>query len=359
MSFPLPPAEKKREEDYEVGQLLGRGTFVSVYSAVEIKTGNRYAVKVVDRYRAGKLHKTNDLYMEKHCLRRTNHPNIVKMAAWFSDTSNVWVVMEECLGGELWDVVKTVGCPRNVAHHYLGQLVNGCEYLRQARIVHRDIKGENIMLSVAGVLKMIDFGTAKDLENPHIKGSGNQSRRKVFEDYVGTPQFMPMEVIENKCTDFRSDVWSMGATMFQVLAGLPPFHQASEYLIFLRVTDHDLVFPPGIDDDATDLIKKILVKDADSRLGAKDLSEIREHPYFAGVEFEGLHLRPKPQMSLTDLCLRKVGRSLKTFGDELEQWEGIEKLTPVEGRAYAREQLKRMRAVHKWQEDVMPPEEQW
>lgn len=354
MSFPRPPPEKKREEDYEVLDLLGRGTYVSVFSAVETKTQKRYALKVVDRYRCGKLKKTNDLYMERHILQRTNHPNLIKMFAWFSDTLNVWVVFEECLGGELWEVVKTVGLPRNLSHHYVAQLLNGCEYLRQARIVHRDIKAENIMLNALGVLKMIDFGTAKDLENPHIKGSGNASRHKVFEDYVGTPQFMPQEVIENKCTDFRTDTWSLGCTIFQVLVGCPPFHHRSEYLVFTRIMEMDLKFPPGIETHAEDLIKRMVTKDPDARLGAADLQEVRSHPYFEGVTFEGAHKRPQPVRSLVDLCLTTVGRDMKQFGDKLSSWDGMAKLTPE-----VRGQVERMVVSQKWQDDCLPPEEQW
>merc|ERR1712060_54204 len=163
----------------------------------------------------------------------------------------------------------------------LAQILNGCVYLRQACIVHRDLKGENILLTDTQVVKIIDFGTAKDLENPHIKGSGNASRQKVFEDYVGTPQFMPQEVIENKCTDFRSDTWSLGCTIYQTLVGCPPFHAASEYLIFTKIMDLDFKIPPGIHPQAKDLITRMIVKDADSRLGAKDIEEVKSHSYLS------------------------------------------------------------------------------
>mmetsp|Transcript_29687 Transcript_29687/g.75576 ORF Transcript_29687/g.75576 Transcript_29687/m.75576 type:complete len:358 (+) Transcript_29687:70-1143(+) len=353
MSFPLPPLTKHRDGDFEIGSLLGRGTYTSVYSAVEVATGKSFAVKVIDRYRCDRLKKTKDLYMEKHCLLRTNHPNIIKMLAWFSDTANVFVVMEECTGGELWDIVKTVGCPMNQARHCMAQVLNGCEYLRQARIVHRDIKAENIMLTDVGVVKIIDFGTAKDLENPHIKGSGNQSRQKVFEDYVGTPQFMPKEVIKNQCTDFRSDTWSLGCTIFQVLSGCPPFHGASEYLIFMRVLEaspEGLVFPPGFPSVGRDLVEKMVVEDPDARLGAKDLEEVRQHPFFEGVTFEKAHMRPRPVMSLVDICLQKVGRRIKEFQKPLEAWEGRTKLSQeLQGM------LERMKVAQKWQDDVLPP----
>merc|ERR1719387_3520352 len=167
--------------------------------------------------------------------------------------------MEDCVGGELWDYVKGWGCYTPLAIHYLLQLINAVDYLRRAGIVHRDIKGENILVARRGVVKLIDFGTAKDLENPHIKGSGNKARQKTFEDYVGTPQFMPPEVIENKFTDFRSDTWSLGCTIYQIFCGVPPFHAASEYLIYTKIMDAELCFPPGVHPDVIDLVKRMTI----------------------------------------------------------------------------------------------------
>ena len=350
MSFPLPPLARHRDTDFEIGVLLGRGTFTSVYSAVEKATGQRCAMKVVDRYRCERLKKTADLYMERHCLQRTNHCNIVKMLGWFSDNTSVFVMMEECLGGELWELIKTVGCPVPRARFYLAQVINALTYLRQARIVHRDLKAENIMVTEVGVVKLIDFGTAKDLENPHIKGSGNASRHKVFEDYVGTPQFMPKEMIENKCSDQRSDIWSLGCTTFQVLSGCPPFHDRSEYLIFQRVLALDLQFPPGVDANAKDLIGRMVVEDPDARLGAADIEEVKSHAFFQEIDFPTIHRKAVPIHSLADLCLQKIGNNMGRFFDSLPSWAGNADLAET-----LKEQLERMRLAHKWQEDVLPP----
>jgi len=332
--------------------MLGRGNFVTVYSAVEIPTGRRVALKVVDRYRATKLKKANDLFMEKHCLLRLNHPNIIKMFAHFTDTLNVWVVLEECLGGEVWDQVKTVGCTDATARHWIAQLLNAIQYLRQTRIVHRDLKCENLMLYDGGVVKLIDFGTSKDLENPQIKGSGNAARHKVFEDYVGTPQFMPEEVLQNKFTDFRSDTWSLGCTFYQMLVGCPPFHAGSEYLVFCKIQEGKLELPTGLNPDAKDLISRMCVKDADARLGGHDLEQIRSHPYLKGVVYEKAHERPAPVPSLIDLCLKAFGHRIKVLDPLLDAWprkdELDSRLTDV---------LERMRFAQKTQNDAMPPED--
>lgn len=353
MSFPLPPLPKRSEKDYEIGELLGRGNFTSVYQAEDKVDDRQVALKIVDRYRCQRLKKTNDLYMEKHCLLRLNHPNVVKMLAHFTDTLCVWVVMEECAGGELWDLVKTSGCPDNVAKHYIAQLVNAMQYLRDARVVHRDLKCENIMLTDKSVVKLIDFGTAKDLDNPQIKASNNQARQKVFEDYVGTPQFMPPEVIENKFTDQRSDTWSLGCTFYQMLVGVPPFHGASEYLIFLKIMDLDIRMPPGLDPLAKDLISRMVVKDADERIGAHDLEDIRRHAYLKNITFEDIHERPAPIVSLANLCLRKIGKQMKELQESLTATEAKLKKT-LQPQIF--DALERMKFAHKIQEDATPPE---
>merc|ERR1719230_232485 len=203
-------------------------------------------------------------------------------------------------------------------------------YLRQARIVHRDIKAENVLLTDKSVVKLIDFGTAKDLENPHIKGAGNANSRRTFHDYVGTPQFMPPEVIENKFTDFRSDTWSLGCFFFQVVAGIPPFHGLSEYASFQRVMALDLQFPPGMPERPRDMISRILVKEADERLGALDIEELKAHPFWEGGQcFKAAHLRPRPVLSLAEYCLRRIGKSWKELGTKLHSWPRVEELSPT------------------------------
>jgi len=277
----------------------------------------------------------------------------VKLLGFFTDTATVFMILEECSGGELWDAVKTVGLPNNLAKHYLPQVINAMEYLRQANIVHRDLKAENVMLTGTGVIKLIDFGTGKDLENPHIKGAGNCARNKKFENYVGTPQFMPAEIIENRFSDFRSDTWAFGCFVFQCLVGAPPFHAASEYLVFLRIMDMDLKFPPGIDPLAKDLIQKIVVKDPDARLGAQGVDAWRQHPYFKDAVHSDTHRRPPPLISLVDSCLRKAGQRIKSVKKAMaaRRAELEEKLRPE-----ILTQLDRMVMVQKWLDDSMPQE---
>ena len=167
---------------------------------------------------------------------------------------------------------------------------------------------------------------------------------------VGTPQFMPREVIENKCTDQRSDIWSLGCTIFQVLSGCPPFHERSDYLIFQRVLAMDLQFPPGIDPDARALVIAMVVEDADGRLGAESIEEVKGHVFFEGCSFEGIHERPVPVVSLADMCLKRIGHDMKHFEQVLPTWSGASCLA-----APLRERLERIQLAHQWREEVLPP----
>eukprot|EP00747_Dinoflagellata_sp_TGD_P028950 gnl/TRDRNA2_/TRDRNA2_133587_c0_seq1.p1 gnl/TRDRNA2_/TRDRNA2_133587_c0~~gnl/TRDRNA2_/TRDRNA2_133587_c0_seq1.p1 ORF type:complete len:219 (-),score=49.02 gnl/TRDRNA2_/TRDRNA2_133587_c0_seq1:49-705(-) len=215
------------------------------------------------------------------------------------------------------------------------------------------------MLSTGAVCKLIDFGTAKDLENPHIKGSGNRSRSKVFEDYVGTPQFMPPEVIENKFTDQRSDTWSFGGLIYQVLVGCPPYHGGSEYLIYTQILEHELKIPPGLTDHARDLITRMMVKDPDQRLGANDINELKAHAWWSDLKFEGLHKQPPPVNSLVDVCLFKIGKCVKEFQAQKRLEESDLKSRALGGMGLRPEilgRIEKIKLAHQWQEDCLPPD---
>jgi len=192
MTYPLEPKRRLHATDFAFGKVIGTGCLSMVSVGVHKDTGKSFAVKVLDRSSLRSQKKEADVVVEEHCLRRLNHPGIVKLFGTFRDEGSHYFVLEHCPGGELWDVVKDVGCEDRRARQWLSQVIEAVSYLRDARVVHRDIKAENVMLGACGTCKLIDFGTAKDLHNPQVKGSGTPGapNKPPMEDHVGTVNFM-------------------------------------------------------------------------------------------------------------------------------------------------------------------------
>lgn len=321
MSFPLPPKTRLRKTDFDIQKdIIGHGGLAVVRVAVEKSTGRQVALKEFDRAQLRSAKKEDDVTMEEHCLRRANHPGIIKVYASFRDEECHYFALELCPGGELWNIVKGVGCPETLATHYLAQVFDAISYLRDAQIVHRDIKAENVLISSSGTCKLIDFGCAKDLANPHIKGAGTYGWKKTMEDYVGTPNFMAPEVVNNKASNFKSDTWSLGCLIFQVLVGVPPFYGGSICRVYRKILKQRLWLPQeGLSAQARDLMLRMVVKDPDKRLGGSDIGEIERHQFFNGKSFKNAHRRPIPVLSLGQLCTSYIGRRWSIFKERVLQ----------------------------------------
>lgn len=327
MTYPLPTKLSRRVDDFFVKDLLGEGSLSTVHLAVDRITKRRLALKIFDRSALRSNKKDADVTMEEHCLRRLNHPGVAKLFASFRDGHAAYLVVELCPGGELWAIVKDVGCSDRCARHYFAQIIEAVSYLRDAQIVHRDIKAENVMIGEEGNAKLIDFGSAKDLANPNVKGAGTVSFKKVQWDNVGTPNFMAPEVIRNKFSDFRSDIWSLGCTIFQVITGMPPFGGGDICRVYKLALAARLSYPSSINADARNLISRMVVRDPNDRLGGADIRELRAHQYFAsfparklGSRFEGAHCRAAPVLSLEESCLRAIGRRWAQVGQSMPAW---------------------------------------
>ena len=145
--------------------------------------------------------------------------------------------MEFCEKGEVWEQAKHFGViGESLYKYFVCHTLKAVAVLHdEYEIVHRDLKPENILLNTGYQIKLIDFGTAKDLSRPDIKGSGNSLKGRVpFEHYVGTPNYMAPECIHNKASEKISDVYSLSGVLYFFKVGSPPFAGGSEYLIFQK-----------------------------------------------------------------------------------------------------------------------------
>lgn len=144
-----------------------------------------------------------------------------------------------------------------LARFYLADVVNAVGYLHSHGFLHRDLKPENMVVDAKdGHLKLVDFGTAKNLTDPTLNGP----------NFVGTPEYMPPEVIANQEATSSSDLWAIGCILFQLLTGETPFSGGSAYLTFLNVQQGRVEVPAFVSDAARDLIMRLLVQDPTARL---------------------------------------------------------------------------------------------
>lgn len=191
---PKPPSGQCSIEDFHELEFIGRGNFSEIFRARHRADGKLWAIKQIDKSKLKRLEKEADVLMEKHCLQKLKGwPSAVQIERTFQDEISLYIQMECPEGGELWGRCRTFGLLSDaLVRHFFCQVLRAVEQLHSTfDIVHRDIKPENVLLTSDNRVKLIDFGTAKDLSRPDLKGSGNGTRRrKVFEHYVGTPNYM-------------------------------------------------------------------------------------------------------------------------------------------------------------------------
>jgi len=283
------PEVPSKAENYKKLEKVGDGNFSEIWLVEKNDTKEKFALKIISQQRLRQLHKENDVVMEIHCLNRlADSEYIIKLHEKFKDEISLFIVMEYVPAGELWDRLRSFGLvAESLIKYFYAHLLKAVEFIHSKGIVHRDLKPENIMIDTNNKIKLIDFGTARDLENLEIKGAGNSARgKRVFDHFVGTPQYMAPECVRNKDSNKKSDVWSLGCILYQFIAGFSPFLGGSEYLVFTKSLEKPPVFNKNLfSDQVIELITLMLEKDHTKRIG---LEEVMKHPYFADVDFENI-----------------------------------------------------------------------
>ncbi|KAL8727390.1 MAG: hypothetical protein Q9166_006062 [cf. Caloplaca sp. 2 TL-2023] len=257
-------------KDYQLGDCLGKGAFGSVFRALNMGTGETVAVKQV---------KLADL--PKSELRVITHPNIVKYHGFVKSAESLNIILEYCENGSLYSISKNFGkFPENLVGLYMSQVLHGLLYLHEQGVIHRDIKGANILNNKQGLVKLADFGVATRTTTLHESS------------VVGTPYWMAPEVIELSGATTASDIWSLGCTVIELLDGKPPYHKLQPmHALFRIVNDDHPPLPEGASPVVRDFLMQCFQKDPNLRVSARKLLK---HPWIVNARRSDSVVPKKP-----------------------------------------------------------------
>nr|GMC58967.1 3-phosphoinositide-dependent protein kinase 2-like isoform X1 [Ipomoea batatas]GMD86227.1 3-phosphoinositide-dependent protein kinase 2-like isoform X1 [Ipomoea batatas] len=295
------PQEKFTIQDFELGKIYGVGSYSKVVRAMKKDTGNVYALKIMDKKFITKENKAAYVKLERIVLDQLDHPGIVRLYFTFQDACSLYMALESCEGGELFDQITRKGrLSEDEARFYAAEAVEALEYIHTMGLIHRDLKPENLLLSADGHIKIADFGSVKPMQDSRITVLPNVASDDKACTFVGTAAYVPPEVLNSSPATFGNDLWALGCTVYQMLAGTSPFKDSSEWLIFQRIVARDLRFPDYFSNDARDLVDRLLDMDPRRRPGAgpDGYSALKSHRFFEGIDWKNLRSRTPPKLAM-------------------------------------------------------------
>lgn len=257
-------------ERYEVGRLLGQGTFAKVYYARNIKTGQSVAIKVIDKEKVVRVGLMNQIKREISVMKLVRHPNIVHLYEVMATKTKIYFIMEYCKGGELFNKVAKGRLKEDAARKYFQQLINAVDFCHSRGVYHRDLKPENLLLDDDENLKISDFGLSALVESKHQDG--------LLHTTCGTPAYVAPEVINRRGYDgTKADIWSCGVVLYVLLAGYLPFQDSNLMEMYRKIGKADYKCPSWFPPEARRLLSRMLDPNPSSRIS---LAKIRASSWF-------------------------------------------------------------------------------
>ncbi|XP_022724054.1 serine/threonine-protein kinase tricorner-like isoform X2 [Durio zibethinus] len=317
-------------DDFELLTIIGRGAFGEVRICKEKSTGNVYAMKKLQKSEMLRRGQVEHVKAERNLLAEVDNECTVKLYCSFQDDDFLYLVMEYLPGGDLMTLlIRKDTLTEDEARFYVGQTVLAIESIHKHNYVHRDIKPDNLLLDRNGHMKLSDFGLCKPLDSssfPDLReddhGGGRnfkpsmeigkhsnlpttpkrtqqeqllhwqKNRRTLAYSTVGTPDYIAPEVLLKRGYGIECDWWSLGAIMFEMLVGYPPFYSEEPLLTCRKIVNWRtrLKFPEEakLSAEAKDLIRKLLCN-VEQRLGTKGAHEIKAHPWFKDIDWNRLY----------------------------------------------------------------------
>ena len=319
---------KKRKKitifDFEPLKIIGKGAFGEVRVCRYIPNGSIVAIKKMKKEEMHKKNQVLHVRAERDVLSEAKNEWIVDLKFSFQDQNYLYLGMEFLPGGDLMSLLMARDIlPEQEAKFYAAEIVLAIESVHKLDCIHRDLKPDNVLIDADGHIKLSDFGLSKKLDlklidsglqnelrnfdsnnnSNAIRGFKNLSYAQQFSQFksmkskkrrafafstVGTPDYIAPEVIRQKGYGQEIDWWSLGVIMFEMMIGYPPFFSESSTETCKKILDwkKTLNIRPeaNISKEAEDILRK-LISDPETRLGANGADEIKNHPFFKGIDW--------------------------------------------------------------------------
>ncbi|KAF9354327.1 Serine/threonine kinase [Mortierella sp. NVP85] len=300
-SAPTQPTRKYGLSDFHFLAVLGRGNFGKVMLAEDKKGGELYAIKALKKDSIVKHDEVESARSEKRIFQVANkerHPFLTTLHSCFQTDTRLYFVMEYVRGGDLMmHIQRDRRFGERRAKFYGCEVLLALQYFHQNDIIYRDLKLDNILLTLDGHVKIADYGLCKE----------NMPHGATTKTICGTPEFMAPEIIEEQPYDRSIDWWTFGVLMYEMLLGRAPFSGEEEDDIYDSIMDDEPLFPQGFGRNEQALLQSLLMKVPHLRLGAGpgDAEEIKTHAYFRDVNFDDVYHKRIPPPFLPKISSAK------------------------------------------------------
>lgn len=266
---------------YILGKTIGEGTFGKVKLGTHILTGERVAVKILEKERIVEVADVERVAREVHILKLVRHPHVVQLYEIIETRRQLYLIMEYAGNGELFDFIVAHGrVQEKEACRFFHQIIAGVERIHSMNIVHRDLKPENLLLDDRQCIKIVDFG----LSNVYREG-------QLLKTACGSPCYAAPEMIAGRnYVPSLCDLWSCGVILFALVCGYLPFEDQNTAALYRKILAADYKPPHFISENARSLIAGLLTVDPNRRL---TVVGVRQHNWYRQIQEASL---PGPEI---------------------------------------------------------------
>ncbi|KAI8455917.1 AGC/PKC protein kinase [Phakopsora pachyrhizi] len=282
-------ARKVGLDDFSFLAVLGKGNFGKVMLAEEKRSGQLWAIKVLKKDFIIENDEVESTKSEKRVFltaSRERHPFLIGLHSCFQTETRIYFVMEYVSGGDLMLHIQREQFTPRRAKFYAAEVLLALEYFHQNGVIYRDLKLDNILLTLDGHVKVADYGLCKE----------EMWYQNTTSTFCGTPEFMAPEILLEQRYGRAVDWWAFGVLIYEMLLGQSPFRGDDEDEIFDAILEDEPLYPIHMPRDSVSILQKLLTRDPSRRLGGgpTDAEEIKAHPFFRETNWTDVYRKRVP-----------------------------------------------------------------